>query len=1016
MTLRTYKPRRVRKLLRPSLALLLLCMRAFGAPDGSFIEGVVHDASGVPIAGAQVNIQDQSTGVRQKLETDAQGHYGSTELTPGLYKIAVRNEGFRSASVYDLALAARETKQASFVLTLLPIKQEVTVVSAADSIDPTSSGIIVARQSSPAAFPANGRDLHSLYALLPGAVLTPAASTDGGQFSVAGQRPNANTFRIDGMSGNTGIGISPVPGAYPGSTLPGMSALGSSQSLAAKEEIERVEIRSSDFAPEYGDRPGGQILIETRSGSNDYHGDAFGYLRPQAFDSEDWFAQHYNTPLAPASLNGYGASLGGPIRKDRSFFFAAFEQADVHDAALQMIATPSLSARAAASPFAPFLQAFPNPIGQALSEDTALGVAPLHKSARLHNYGLRLDEALGDKARLFARFADTPSESATQQLGNVNVEIASETATLGYSLEAGSWIHDLRFNYSSAIARSSWAAANDDGAGVLSAIAKSGGFDGPAVSAFSIPGVGQLLLGNGAANRQQQIEGRYTLQRAAGKHEFHGGIDFIAVVPAINFQSVPTASAVAAGVPALLDGEALAMTYSAGHFQNANALLPIGSAFAQDTYKLSPRLTVLYGLRWEITHRSDSAYSTNFSVGYWQGPGTPVSPVGYSGVVNPTQSPGSAAYWPMRWNQIAPRLGFAYQLQPKLVLRVGAGLFYDDSLGSLINPVNLSPLNTLQFAPGTTVGQPASNTLPQPVLSLPKVWEWRAAAERQLTASSSLSLAYVGSSGTRQLREEATLPPGGQLPNDLFFASDGRSNYNAFEAQLSGNIAPRLHLLLSYAWAHSIDNGSQLGAVFLTGPGFGAATDRGSSNFDIRHNLAASTAWNPRFLKGFTLSATVSARTGFPFDVTTLDRSIGLGFANSNRPNLVPGMPVWIDNPSVPGGHQLNPKAFSEPSGEVGNLGRNVLTGPGLFQIDASLRRKFRLTDFMTLECSASAFNVFNHASFANPIGYLGSPLFGQPTSMQNLMLGAGTPNSGLTPLFQSGGPRTAEFGVKFSF
>jgi hypothetical protein len=179
MTLKTCKPRRARKLLRPSLALLLLCMRAFGAPDGSFIEGVVHDASGAPIAGAQVNIQDQSTGARQKLETDAQGRYESTELPPGLYKIAVRYEGFRSASVYDLALAARETKQASFVLTLLPIKQEVTVVSAAESNDPTSSGIVVARQSPAAAFPANGRDLHSLYTLLPGAVLTPAASTDG---------------------------------------------------------------------------------------------------------------------------------------------------------------------------------------------------------------------------------------------------------------------------------------------------------------------------------------------------------------------------------------------------------------------------------------------------------------------------------------------------------------------------------------------------------------------------------------------------------------------------------------------------------------------------------------------------------------------------------------------------------------------------------------------------------------------------------------------------------------------
>ena len=190
-------------------------MRAIGAPTGGFIEGVVHDPSGAPIAGAQVNIQDQSTGTRQKVETNAQGRYESSELAPGPYKIAVRSGGFRSASVYGLTLAPRETKKASFVLTLLPSKQEVTVISAPDSNDPTASGITVARQSSAAAIPANGRDLHALYTLFPGAVLTPAAASDGGQFSVAGQRPNANSFRIDGMSGNSGIGISPVPGAYP---------------------------------------------------------------------------------------------------------------------------------------------------------------------------------------------------------------------------------------------------------------------------------------------------------------------------------------------------------------------------------------------------------------------------------------------------------------------------------------------------------------------------------------------------------------------------------------------------------------------------------------------------------------------------------------------------------------------------------------------------------------------------------------------------------------------------------
>ena len=208
--------------------------------------------------------------------------------------------------------------------------------------------------------------------------------------------------------------------------------------------------------------------------------------------------------------------------------------------------------------------------------------------------------------------------------------------------------------------------------------------------------------------------------------------------------------------------------------------------------------------------------------------------------------------------------------------------------------------------------------------------------------------------------------------------------------------------------------------MFLTGPGYGTATDRGSSAFDIRHNLSAAAAYRlpgPGLLSGWTLSTTAQARTGFPFDVTAVDRSIGLGFANSGRPDLLPGVPLWIRNAAVPGGRELNPAAFrAVANGTNGTLGRNVLTGSGLFQVDASVRRQFRLYRASAFEVSVSAFNVFNRASFSNPIGYLQNSLFGQPVSMQNLMLGSGTPNAGLTPLFQAGGPRTVEAGVKFSF
>jgi hypothetical protein len=128
-------------------------------------------------------------------------------------------------------------------------------------------------------------------------------------------------------------------------------------------------------------------------------------------------------------------------------------------------------------------------------------------------------------------------------------------------------------------------------------------------------------------------------------------------------------------------------------------------------------------------------------------------------------------------------------------------------------------------------------------------------------------------------------------------------------------------------------------------------------------------------------------------------------------------VPLWIENSSVPGGREVNPAAFQIPTGQTnGTLGRDVLTGCGTFQIDASLRRQFRLHGSSVMEVNASAYNLFNRASFSNPVGYLGSALFGQSTSMQSLMLGSGGPNSGLTPMFQQGSPRTVELGLKISF
>ncbi len=314
-----------------------------------------------------------------------------------------------------------------------------------------------------------------------------------------------------------------------------------------------------------------------------------------------------------------------------------------------------------------------------------------------------------------------------------------------------------------------------------------------------------------------------------------------------------------------------------------------------------------------------------------------------------------------------------------------------------------------------------------PELSLPRVLEWRTSVEKSIRSRSLLSVSYFGSAGRDLLRKEATITPQTSLLQSLEFTSHGSSDYEALQTQFTGNVTPNLYALVSYTWAHSIDKGSSDTAVFLVGPGYNDAVDRGSSSFDVRHALTASfgyrlpssalTPFLRPLLGGWNLSSTFQARTGFPFDVTTEDRSIGLGFDNTGRPNLVNGVPLWIANGAAPGGRELNPAAFEVPAdGTAGSLGRNVLTGSGLFQIDASLRRQFRLYRGSSLEASVSAFNVLNHPAFSNPTNYLASPLFGQSTSMKNLMLGSGSPTTGLTPIFQSGGPRTVELSVKISF
>jgi hypothetical protein len=274
------------------------------------------------------------------------------------------------------------------------------------------------------------------------------------------------------------------------------------------------------------------------------------------------------------------------------------------------------------------------------------------------------------------------------------------------------------------------------------------------------------------------------------------------------------------------------------------------------------------------------------------------------------------------------------------------------------------PFATSSNAPVTSLAT-ICKAAPNPEITLPRVVEWRTSIERAIFSKSLLSVSYLGSSGQNLLRKEASIEPTTGILQWLAFDSHGTSNYAAMLTQYAGNVTSNLYVLVSYTWAHSIDTGSSDTSVFLVRPGWNDRMDRGSSSFDVRHLVSASASYrlNPPFarsiLGGWNVSATGQARTGFPFDVTTVDRSIGLGFDNTGRPDLVPGQPVWLPNSLAPGGRVLNPAAFAPAAnGLSGTLGRDVLTGSGLFQIDASIRKRFSLHDKINMEASAAAFNV----------------------------------------------------------
>jgi hypothetical protein len=1024
--------------LRASLAvrLLIACIFFMGfssaqSPNGT-ISGIVQDPSGRAIPDAEIIVVNDLTNVQYQAKTNSEGIYVVSNLPPGPYRLQVSKLGFRTLIKPDLILNVQDALAVSFTLPLGSISEVVTVQGGAPLVNTQDAAVsTVIDRTLVASLPLNGRSFNTLLQLTPGVVIAPSTSVSPGQFSIGGQRTSANNFVVDGASANFGVLPNTGLGSSGTGSAQAFSAIGSTSSLVSADALQEFRIETSSFAPEFGHTPGGQVVLSTRSGTNDWHGDVFEYFRNDVLDANDWFANQAGKPRAPERHNDFGGVLGGPILKNKTFFFISYEGERLRLPLTSIMHVPSDFARASASSeIASVLNAYPQPNGTVSADGySALFTGTGSNRASLDAGSVRIDHNFSEKLAVFGRYNEAPSEflDLGQGLNDPQAtSVGTRTVTVGVdSIFTPALSNAFRFNYSSQTAKSAYQLTSASGAVPYNPSVLQGSLPTNNTQViFGTFDTSFLISGPVANNRNQQLNFNDDMKRSVGTHQLKFGFDYRA-----NYLDANPYQHFLEYLGFSLQG--MIGTNSADLLVPASAvpsklLSRSFSLYAQDTWKATSRLNVTYGLRWEVVPAPSARGTT--SLASWEN------------VDNPAElslAPAGRPVWATTYGNVAPRVGIALALNDArdFVLRAGGGIFFDLGTGPAANltssfpnyassvsfgiPIPIADVNS--YLPPISSQPPYQGTVAgfSPDLKLPRSYQWNVALEKSFKGNQSVSATYVGQAGRDLLRTEAVGQPNANFDGTFNLANNSaRSSYNALQVQYRKPLGERLQVLLNYTFSHSLDNASNDTVFYVSNAVISAQNDHASSDFDVRHSFSGAVVVGlPGYTKssfwssvtsGWNLSSVVVVRTGFPFNAQVLSAVQGA----YPRPDLAPNKPVWIANSAAPGGKTLNADAFTPaPAGTQGNEGRNNIEGFGLTQVDLSLGRKFSLTDRFVLEFRTDAFNLLNHPNFTNPLAYVDSlPDYLSSQSMLNHGLG------GLNPLFQSGGPRSLQLSLKLNF
>ena len=1039
------------------------------------IFGLIRDPSGASVGGADVTLRNDQTGGARNTKTNESGLYSLPALRPGSYRLFVRAVGFQSIVRDGIELNVGDSARIDLDLIIGSSQTTITVHDGSAVVNTTdaSVGTVIDRNLIDQ-MPLNGRGIQTLIELTPGVTVVPVVNENRGQFAINGQRSDANYFTVDGVSANFSVANSETvnyvlnyglhtAGEAGGGMLPANNFLGTFSNLLSPEALEEFKIQTSTYAPEFGHLPGGQIDLISRSGTKRYSGSLFEYFRNDATDANDWFNDAKELAKPALRFNNFGGTFGGPVRlphiydgKDRTFFFFSGEVLITQQP--QPVATvlvPTLSARQnAPAALAPLLDAYPVPSNTATSGATpsVAGFAPFTGSSPLRydqrTYALRLDHAFFDKIGVFVRFSHAPSERA-QPMALIGTPSNSEHYTIGTdSITVGltqtissSSVNEIRFNDGEQSAEDT-AVLNQTFGTIRPAISQflpTGYVAAKSQVAFRVAGNQGPFIDMGliSKNEARQIEGLDNLSCSHGTHLLKFGVDYrwfspVQIVPAyttfLSFDGIyQTAGTFVSTIPEI------ATTVSPST-KTAYAV-PTFAAYAQDTWRLSPRFTINYGLRWEI----DPAPRVITGQALVTGGLTRLD-----GTSTGFPVPAGQPFYPTRYGNVAPRVGIAWQLfdrgQLMTVLRAGLGVFFGSAQGdfedtalhgtveSIYNNQPLGSLGTGTPSEAFSVDQTVVAIAAAPHYKLPLIYQWNVALE-QAIGPQTFSVGYVGAVGRRLIGSVSLLSLQSQVS---VLGNDSSSSYNALQLQFNRRLSHRLQILTSYTFSHSIDNLSQELPAFLTSRSLDQYLhpdrDRGASDFDVRHSLNGAVIGElpaPRRGVAGALFRNWSANTIF-FARSALPTDLIDGLNVDLRPNYVPGQPLYLYGSQYPGGKSYNVNAFTNPPLLVeGNFGRNVLRGFGAWQIDFAMHRKFEFSERTSLEFRAEAFNILNHPNFANPsdpgtptsLTYgLNLPHWGQSSAMLANGLSPSLIPGELNPLFQIGGPRILQLALRLRY